>query len=467
MTKIQTAVRNAIHLPGLLALAQQAAFDNDIDSLIPEMWAAESLMQLEKMSVMPYLVHRDFDSVIANHGDVVNAHRPANFKMKRKGMNDNVVDQDAKSDTVPVKLDQHLHVSFVLRDGQEARSFKDLAEYFLTPAIRTIAEGLDQILANQVYNFTANAVGTLGTAPNKGTLSLLKALMTNNRVPAEGRANVLTANTEAAFTALDAFTDADKVGDDGTALREGSLGRKFGANNIADIAVPSLVGNLVGATRAINNAGGYPQGHKTAVTVDGAGGTAPGTQDVALISGRPYTVKTIVSGTSIVFNEPLHVALADNAVISFQQRAVFAAAYAAGYSGDVAIDAGLRAGPIGTAIRTPAGQIYTIVDNSDTAGEYLLDRPLETAIADNDAVGTYPDGDYNFAFHRDALALVTRPLPQPREGTGALSAVLDENNLTMRVTITYDGKAQGHRVTLDLLAGVKVLDENLGAVLLA
>ena len=36
----------------------------------------------------------------------------------------------------------------------------------------------------------------------------------------------------------------------------------------------------------------------------------------------------------------------------------------------------------------------------------------------------------------------------------------------MRVVITYDGTAQGHLVTLDMLCGVKVLDEDRGAVMI-
>ncbi len=465
-TNLQSSIAMALHLPGILAKAQTAAYDNDVDALIPEVWAMESLLQLEKQSVMPYLVHRDFSNLVANHGETVNAHRPADFKMKRKGVNDDVVDQDAKTTTVPVKLDQHLHISFVLKDGQEAKSFRDLSEYFLTPAMRTMAEGLDQILANQVYHFTANAVGSLGTTPTKPTLSLLKALMTNNRVPAEGRVNVLTANTEATFTGLDAFSDADKVGDDGTALREGSLGRKYGATNIADIAVPSMVGNAVAATKAINLQAGYVAGHTGAIVIDGIG--TPTTADVFLIGGRPYTASA-ASGTSLTLNEPLHTALSDNDVVAVQARAIInkTSGYPIGYSKEVNIDAGLRNNPIGTALRDAGGNVYTIVDTSETANEYLLDRPLEAALADNTVLGTYPDGEYNFAFHRNALALVTRPLPQPRAGTGALSAVVDNNGISMRVTITYDGKAQGHRITIDLLAGVKVLDTKLGAVLLA
>jgi hypothetical protein len=78
-----------------------------------------------------------------------------------------------------------------------------------------------------------------------------------------------------------------------------------------------------------------------------------------------------------------------------------------------------------------------------------------------------PAGDYNFAFHRNALALVTRPLAAPAAGTGALSFVASYNGLSMRVTITYDGTKQGHLVTCDLLCGIKTLDRRLGCVLLA
>jgi hypothetical protein len=60
---------------------------------------------------------------------------------------------------------------------------------------------------------------------------------------------------------------------------------------------------------------------------------------------------------------------------------------------------------------------------------------------------------------------VIRPLAQPKPGTGALSGVVSMNGFSMRVTITYDGNKQGHLVTLDMLFGVKTLDQKLGAVM--
>ena len=65
------------------------------------------------------------------------------------------------------------------------------------------------------------------------------------------------------------------------------------------------------------------------------------------------------------------------------------------------------------------------------------------------------------------MSLVVRPLAMPRAGTGALSSVVNLNGLSMRATITYNGLKQGHLVTLDMLCGIAILDQNLGSVLLA
>ena len=110
--------------------------------------------------------------------------------------------------------------------------------------------------------------------------------------------------------------------------------------------------------------------------------------------------------------------------------------------------------------------VYGVL-STPTTTSMLLGRPLEVAAADDDFVAPGPSGSYNFAFHRQALALVTRPLAAPASGTGALSFVASFNGLSMRITMTYDGNKQGHLVTADLLCGVKVLDINLGAVMLA
>src|SRR5690606_6857656 len=71
----------------------------------------------------------------------------------------------------------------------------------------------------------------------------------------------------------------------------------------------------------------------------------------------------------------------------------------------------------------------------------------------------------NLAFHRNAFALVSRPLATaaPGQTPGAVqSTVFDEDfGLAMRTTMSYDAKKLATLVTVDVLFGVKTLDADL------
>jgi hypothetical protein len=112
---------------------------------------------------------------------------------------------------------------------------------------------------------------------------------------------------------------------------------------------------------------------------------------------------------------------------------------------------------------------YTIieVDADTTTSVYIwLDRPLSASLANNDLAFPGPAGSLNLAFHRDAMAFVSRPLALPNPGLNVMSAVGSYNDVAMRVTMQYNITQMGTIVTLDLLCGVKVLDTNLGCLLL-
>jgi len=93
-----------------------------------------------------------------------------------------------------------------------------------------------------------------------------------------------------------------------------------------------------------------------------------------------------------------------------------------------------------------------------------LDRPLETAIADNENVFPGPAGCFNLAFHKDALAFVNRPLALPKASHGVDASVQTMNDLSIRVTMQYDSKCQGTRVTCDMLSGVALLDAEMACL---
>ena len=129
------------------------------------------------------------------------------------------------------------------------------------------------------------------------------------------------------------------------------------------------------------------------------------------------------------------------------------------------------------AFGTGAGRAtYTVIEsyqsdangNPSTTGTYqaiYVDRPLDNAINANDLCYPGPAGALNMAFHRNAIALVTRPLAIPNNAMGVLSHVGVYNDIAMRVSMQYSIQQGGTVVNLDILAGVAILDTNLCVVL--
>lgn len=455
---------------------------NTVDNLIPEIWANESLLILEERMVMANLVHRDFSNEVAEYGETVHTRRPSEFTARRKTNADAVTTQDVSTTGVDVVLNQHVHVSFVIKDGEQTKAFKDLVAYYLQPAMAANARLLDQSLCGQAYQFFTDRAGTslnmrggldmLTSSTAKGYLIDIRDLMNQRKVYEDGRNLVLQSASEAMMLNTDLFVSAEKVGDNGTALREASLGRKFGINTFMDINTPAATAATQGTATTVS--GAVAAGASSVVSV---GEIVQGQYFTCVGDMTPLRASAVSAGTAsytVTTTRPTLRAIADGAVLQPYAQGAVVGAVASGYVKEISVDGtGVpHVGQLvsfnntgGGAIRTPEYMICQVTDNT-TYYDILLDRPLETALADNDVVNYGPNGEYNFAFHRNAVALVNRPLALPMDGTGARAAVASYNDMSMRVVITYDGLNQGHRVTLDGLFGVAVLDKNLGGVLL-
>jgi hypothetical protein len=444
------------------------AYANDVDAFIPEVWAQESLMILEANLVLGNLVHRDFENEIQQFGDVVNTRRPAKFTAKRKNVNSSVTIQDATATNVPIKLDQQIHTSFLIRDGEESKSMKSLVQEYLYPAVLSLARRIDETIAAQFYQFLPNAVGTLATDIDRTTLVAAREKLNALYCPdMPGERNlIITPNMEGALLNDINFLNAEKNMTD-SAVKNGQLIRKLGFDIIMSQIAPSIAAGNTTTTGAINAAGGYPIG-ATALTVNGfAAAIANGAW--VQIGGRPYLVTATVGGatpTQITIAGGLTKAVANaTPVVHYVAGAInLGAGYAAGFDEDLVID-GFTVAPKAAQGISVGGTIYGAVGVPSLTG-IALDRPLDAAAADNAIVGVAPAGEYGFAFHRNAIALVTRPLATPKPGTGARSFVANFNGLSLRITITYNGEKQGHLVTVDILGGIKVLDQNLGVPVL-
>ena len=456
--------------------AEIACFANDNDAFVPEKWAQEGLMILEETMVMAHLVHRDFEDEVQRFGDVVNTRRPNKFKIARKVDGDTLSYQDAQSTNVPVTLNQWFTQPFTIYDGEDSMSFQDLVQIYLHPAMLSIANGVDRSVTGQVQQFintAANRVGRLENFPSATSNEVVldaRQVLNDNLAPMDAQRHLLlTSASETALLKNDLFVKANERGDGGTALEYARLGRIYDFNTWMGQNVPSLT---TGTTIAGTVTGAKPAG-TTGVLACTLGATVVG-EYINVAGNDQPTYCTAITGatTDFTLNEALKYATGAGAVCTAYTSDTVdhpsAGSYAIGWTKTIEMDniAYWNIGQLCAFGTGAARRTYTVIEKDTTNNYVILDRPLEVAVADGDAAFPGPQGSMNIAFHREALALITRPLALPRAGTGVQAAVASYNGISMRITMQYNQSAGGTQVNCDMLAGLAVLDTNLACVML-
>lgn len=198
--------------------------------LTPDIIAREALMVLRNNAVMANLVHRDYsDEFVAGVGDTITIRKPAKFDAKEYAGSIEV--QDATEGSVTVKMDKHLDVSFAVTSKQMTMDIADFSAQLLVPAMQAFQDKIDAYLLALSTEIT-NKV-TAG-ASIKDDLIDARKYLTASATPLTERRFVYGTDAEADLLKTDLFISAEKVGDEGTALREASLGRKFGMDFYVD-----------------------------------------------------------------------------------------------------------------------------------------------------------------------------------------------------------------------------------------
>ena len=200
--------------------------------LTPDIIAREALMVLRNNAVMANLVYRDYSSeFVAGVGDTITIRKPATFEAKE--FTSNIVLQDATETGVTVKMDKLLDVSFAVTAKELALEIADFSAQFITPAMQAFADKIDKYLIaleKDVTNRVDHATGDIAPAD----IVNVRKFLVQNAAPLTERRLVIGADAEADLLKNQAFTNAGSVGDEGTALREASLGRKYGLDIYTD-----------------------------------------------------------------------------------------------------------------------------------------------------------------------------------------------------------------------------------------
>ena len=199
--------------------------------LTPDIIAREALMVLRNNAVMANLVHRDYSSdFVGAVGDTITVRKPATFVANE--YTGSITVQDATETGVEVKMDKHLDVSFAVTAKQMTMDIADFSKQLLVPAMQAFADKVDRYLLALESEATARHAHSSGAIAPADMIAARKFL-TQNAAPLADRRFVVGAAAEADLLGNELFVSAEKVGDT-AALREASLGRKFGMDVYVD-----------------------------------------------------------------------------------------------------------------------------------------------------------------------------------------------------------------------------------------
>lgn len=199
--------------------------------LTPDIIAREALMVLRNNAVMANLVHRDYSSdFVGAVGDTITVRKPATFVANE--YTGSIAVQDATETGVEVKMDKHLDVSFAVTAKQMTMDIADFSAQLLVPAMQAFADKVDKyLLALEAEATSRHAHASGAIAP--ADMIAARKFLTQNAAPLADRRFVVGADAEADLLGSELFVSAEKVGDT-AALREASLGRKFGMDVYVD-----------------------------------------------------------------------------------------------------------------------------------------------------------------------------------------------------------------------------------------
>ena len=198
---------------------------------IPEIWAAQALGYLKATTVMVPLVNRDYSDEIASDGDTVNVPVRGDLTVRTKAAGGTVDSDSPTGDKKQITM-THRYVSFIVEDVAEAQARPELINGYLGDGMALIGEDMDATLLALYSGFSATPIDALAGI-QATTVTEARRLLNAAKVPLMNRHAVWHEDAESELLNLEKFTSSE-FGDDGSAVREASIGRKYGFNHFMD-----------------------------------------------------------------------------------------------------------------------------------------------------------------------------------------------------------------------------------------
>lgn len=376
---------------------------NTITQVLPKM-LAQGVMALRQNAVGPRLVNRDYETIAAQKGNVINIPIPSAIAARSVTpsviMNSNV---DVAPTVAQVTLDHWMEAPFQLSDNDFISVVNGTIPMQASEAIKALANDADKYLWGKHTGFFG-AAGTAGTTPFNGSLTVAgtaRKLLNKQLAPMDNRFGVLDPDAENNFLQTPNILQVNFEGSD-EGLVNGTIGRKIGIDWYMDQNITTYTPGTACVTGYIASTVAGAIGDTTLNIINSTATGVLNVGDIFTIGGgsQQYVVKTAAN-----------VAATTPVAITFYPALVSAAA-------------------TGVAL-TVIGTTYVV----------------------------------NLACHRDALAWASRPLAGVFAAGNIFQAPTDPiSGIALRLELSRQYKQE--TFSFDYLAGANIVRPELGVKIL-
>lgn len=373
--------------------------------------AREALMLLRSTLVGVKLFDRRYESNFTGAemiGDTIRIRRRGAGTVRE--FTSTITVDDITESNVNLVLEKHYDLSFAVTSKQWTLDLQSFSEQLLAPNVLQMAEQIDAYALTKLKHLpniggtgetswngsTAVLPGTLPTTI--GHLAAINRKLDEQKVPMGERVQLVSPTYKQALLSVDSFVEADKRGDQGTALERARMGQLMSMSHFMDQNVDSST---------VHTAGTMSTAACSAAIAVGATSIPYDTGNLATGTWKEGDIVTITGYGNVVV-------AADNTASS--------------NAGTLTI-----VEPIRTAIADT-----TVLTMYDPAGTRTL---------------------HGAAFNPRAFAFAAVPLEIPQGATGT---VVSYEDLSIRMIQDYNITTKTSTISMDCLVGGVLVDGNLG-----
>lgn len=240
--------------------------------------------------VTPTDVARDASIVLSNllvTGNLVTRDKEAKFKGNKIGDSMKVTVPPVLGDPnefggstnataiteteIDLTLEKHFYLRVDLTSKQKSLELHDFTRLITVPVMRSFAQGIDKYFTKQMQVFRHQLAGSVANRPSSAAhMAAANKVLNNALVPKAGRVALIDTTVEESLIQLQQFTGAEYGADGPAALREATLGRRFGLTFVTDALLGafsrSAAANDIAGTVLTN---GTPAAGATTFNIDG------------------------------------------------------------------------------------------------------------------------------------------------------------------------------------------------------